>query len=421
MATTKKNRKLEINISKSQFNKKYLPYLTRGERYQVFYGGAGSGKSYFIATKLILDLMSNKQTLLVVRQTFASIRDSVYEEIVSALTRMKLLDHVKISLTTLKISFPNGSKIIFKGADDENKLLSISGIDMVWVEEASDISKDLFNQLELRLRGGGKKKKFYLSFNPISSLHWLKSEFFDNPREDSFVCHSTYLDNRFLDKEFVDGLLDMKERNPQKYEVYALGQWGSTGKKVYENWKIKSFETHKLLQENNTLQAIFGMDFGYMSDASTLFCALIDIEGRKMYVFDELYEHGLLNNQIASKVVYMGYSKEVITADSAEKKSIDELKGYGLNRIRAAKKGAGSIMQGIQFIQQFEIIVHPNCHHTIDELENYSFKKDKATGKYKNEPVDNYNHVLDSMRYACESFSRSSRGVKFISKSLFGL
>lgn len=413
--------KITINLKKSYFNEKYIPYLNRDERYQVFYGGAGSGKSYFLATKLILDLLKERRTLLIVRQTFASIRDSVFEEIVSALTRMHLLEHVKVSQTTLKITFPNQSKIIFKGADDETKLLSISGIDLVWVEEASDISKDLFNQLELRLRGGEKKKKFFLSFNPISATHWLKTEFFDNPRDDAYVCHSTYLDNRFLDEEFIEGLLDMKDRNPQKYEVYALGQWGTTGKKVYENWNVQSFSTHELLQADNSLQAIFGMDFGYMSDASTLFCALIDLRGRKLYVFDEMYEHGLLNNQIAERVTAMGYHKEIITADSAEKKSIDEIKGYGLPRIRPAKKGPNSIIQGIQYLQQFEIIVDPKCVHTIDELENYAFKKDKTTGKYKNEPVDTANHVLDAARYAVESFSRASKGVKFMSKSSFGL
>lgn len=421
MATTKKQKKIKINLDASFFNEKYIPYLNRDERYNIFYGSAGSGKSFFLASKLVLDLMKQKQTLLVIRQTFASIRDSVFAEIISALTRMQLIEHMKVSQTTLTITFPNGSKILFKGADSEEKLLSISGIDMVWAEECSEISRDIFNQLEMRLRGGTIKKKFYLSFNPVSSLHWLKSEFFDNPKDDSIVCHSTYLDNRFIDQEFKDNMEDMKIRNPEKYRVYGLGLWGVQGKKVYENWRIKPFETHELVQENPELKAVYGLDFGYRSDAATLFCALIDLKGRKLYVFDEMYEHGLLNNQLADKVIEMGYSKEVIICDSAEKKSIDELKGYGLKRVRAAKKGAGSIMQGIQFLQQFEIIVHPNCIHTIDELENYSFKKDKATGKYKNEPVDNYNHILDAARYSVESFSKTKNKVKFISKSAFGL
>lgn len=115
-----------------------------------------------------------------------------------------------------------------------------------------------------------------------------------------------------------------------------------------------------------------------------------------------------------------GYAKEVITADSAEQKSIAELKGYGLPRIKPARKGPDSIMQGIQFLQQFEIIVLPSCIHTIDELENYSFRKDKTTGKYINKPEDNNNHILDALRYSLEGYSKRS-GVSFLNKQALGL
>ena len=197
------------------------------------------------------------------------------------------------------MEFPNGSRIIFKGSDYEAKPLSISGNNLVWVEEASEITKDLFNQLELWLRGGAGKKLFCLSFNPISALHWLKEEFFDNPKEYSLICQSTYLDNRFLDKEYIANLLDMKERNPQKYEVYALCKWGTTGKKVYENWSVQHFDYHTLIQENHRARAVLGMDFGYVSDISTFVCSLVYVANRKIYTFDEMYEHGLLKNQIA--------------------------------------------------------------------------------------------------------------------------
>lgn len=413
--------KVTVNIDASFFNKKYIPYLNRDERYQIFYGGSGSGKSYFLATKLVLDLFKEKHKLLVIRQTFASIRDSVHAEFISALERMKLIQYVKVSKTSLTITFPNGSQIIFKGADDENKLLSISGITMVWVEEASEISKDLFNQLELRLRGGSKKKKFFLSFNPISANHWLKQEFFDNPKEDSIICHSTYLDNKFLDEEYIQTLLEMKHRNPLKYEVYALGKWGSMGKKVYENWKVQEFNVNEIVKANHKIKSAFGMDFGYIADPTTLVCSLVDLENRKLYIFDEMYEHGLLNNQIADRIKEMGYAKEIIIADSAEQKSIEEIKRYGISRIKPARKGSGSIMAGIQFIQQFDIVAHPSCTHTIDELENYSFKKDKATGQFINQPIDAYNHILDALRYSLEPYSKGTDKVKVLNKSIFGL
>ena len=333
---------------------------------------------------------------------------------------MHLIQYCKVSKTSLTITFPNGSVILYKGADSESKLLSISGITKVWVEEASEISKDLFNQLELRLRGGDSKKQFYLSFNPISATHWLKAEFFDNPKEDASICHSTYLDNKYLDEEYIANLLDMKERNPVKYDVYALGKWGVLGKKVYENWTIQDFAVHELVQSNPNLKAVFGMDFGYVSDPSTLIASLLDLENRKLYIFDEMYEKGFLNNQIADRIKDMGYSKEMIIADSAEQKSIAEIKGYGISRIKPARKGAGSIMQGITFIQQFDIVVHPSCKNTINELENYSFKKDKNTGAFLNQPIDDFNHILDALRYSLEPYSKG-KGVRFLNKGLFGL
>ena len=412
---------VKINIDASYFNEVYLPYLNRQERYQVFYGGAGSGKSFFLASKLVLDLLKTKQKLLVVRQVFASIRDSVYEEIVSAINRMGVDKLCVISKSTLDITFLNGSKIIFKGADDERKLLSISGIDMVWVEEASDITKELFNQLELRLRGGSAKKKYFLSFNPVSATHWLKTEFFDNPREDSFICHTTYKDNRFLDDEYIASLEEMKERNPQKYQVYALGEWGTSNKQIYENWKVEPVNVSQVVQQNKGIVSSFGMDFGYVADPSTMIATLVDMENKKLYIFDEMYEHGLLNNQIADRIKRMGYAKERIVADSAEPKSIAELKNLGLSRITGAKKGKDSILFGIQFILQFEIIVDPKCVNTINELQNYGYKKDKSTGQYSNTPVDDYNHLMDALRYAMEPFSKKKVGAVKITKGLLGL
>ncbi|KAA0957705.1 PBSX family phage terminase large subunit [Planococcus sp. ANT_H30] len=412
--------KVKLNLDRSFFNEKYIPYLVSDARYNVFLGSAGSGKSHFVAHKLIIDLLKDKKKLLVVRQTFSSIKDSVFTEITEALRGMQILDLIKVSKTTHKMEFPNGSQIVFKGADEETKLLSISGFDLCWIEEASELSKEIFNQLELRLRGKGHKKQFYLTFNPVSNLSWLKAEFFDNPKPDTSVCHSTYKDNRFLDQAYINNILDMKERNPEKYRVFGLGLWGHSGKRVFDNFKIEDFNYKYLLKNNPSLQSAIGMDFGYVADPSTLVASLVDVQNRKIYIFDELYEKGLLNNELAARIHEKGYSKEIIIADSAEQKSIAEIKGYGINRIKPAKKGAGSIMNGIGFIQQFDIVVHPSCIHVIDELENYSFKKDKATGQYLNQPVDNYNHLIDALRYSLERFNSKNK-IKFMSKSVFGI
>lgn len=422
MNKKKQQQTIKLNIGRDFFNEKYIPYMKSNHRYQVYYGGSSSGKSYFIATKLVIDLLQHKKKLLVVRQTFATIRESVFAEIIDALARMQLLPQMKVSQTTLKIEFPNGSEIIFRGADDNgSKLLSIKGIDTAWIEEASEITQDMFHILETRLRGIGHKKQFYMSFNPISANHWLKREFFDMPKEDSVICHSTYLDNRFLDEGTIKNLKDMKERNPVFYDVFALGKWGTTGKKVFSNWKIETFELHELVKANNRLETAIGADFGFINDPSTLVCSLVDLENRKLYIFDEMYEKGLLNDEFAQRIIDMGYPQQHIIADSAEQKSIEEMRQYGITRIKPARKGGGSINAGIQFIQQFDVIVHPSCVHTIDELENYSYKKDKITGNYLNQPVDNFNHLLDALRYSLERFNSGGNKVTFLPKSKFGV
>lgn len=413
---------INLNIGPDFFNQSYLPYLGRKEKFQVFYGGSGSGKSYFIVQNLLIRLLQQKQKLMVVRQTFNTHRDSTFAEFNSAIEQFGIASLTRVSKTTLDIELPNGSQIIFKGADEETKLLSIQGVSITWIEEATEVSKEIFDQIVLRMRGGSLDKYVFLSFNPISATHWLKGEFFDNPRPDSFVCHTTYQDNRFLEQDYIDNLLEMKERNPLKYEIYALGKWGTTGKKVYENWTVAEIDRYNLLKNNIYLQSAIGLDFGFIADPSVMIATLVDIENRKIYIFDEMYQHGLLNNEIAQEVIAKGYGREKIVADSAEKKSIEEIRGYGVPRIEPAKKGNGSIMQGIQFINQFRIYVDPSCKHTINELENYSYKKDKSTGQYLNEPTDDFNHLLDSLRYAMEPFhKKESRTIKTMSKSILGL
>lgn len=420
-----KQQTIDVNIDPSIFNHAYIPHFMSKEKYKynVFYGGSGSGKSNYIAHYLILDLLMNKKRCLVVRQTLTTIRESAFKELVNVIEKMNLYNHKGTFVThsTLKIVLPSGSEIIFRGADEESKLLSISDIDTVWVEEASEISYDIFTQLKLRLRGKGHKKRMFLSFNPISASHWLKQEFFDNQVEDSFVLKTTYLDNRFLDEEYHKVMQDLKQRNPDKYKVYALGEWGTTGKQVFTNWSVKDFDMNELIKSNPNIKTAIGGDFGFSLDPSTLICSLVDIQNRKIYIFDELYEKGLMNNQLAERIQNKGYHKQTIYFDSSEPKSISELRMYGLSKVKAAIKGKGSIMQGIQFLQQFEIIIHSKCKNTINEFENYSFKKDKSSGQYINEPIDNFNHLIDALRYSVVQFQSKGVKPKFYTNAMFGI
>ena len=147
---------------------------------------------------------------------------------------------------------------------------------------------------------------------------------------------------------------------------------------------------------------MFGLDFGYTNDPTALFCGLLDRKQRRLYVFDELYEKGLSNRKIAEKINIMGYGKERITADAAEPKSIDELKYLGLH-VRGATKGKDSVKNGIQWIQDMEIIIHPKCVNFLTEISNYTWDTDKFGNKL-NVPIDDFNHLMDAMRYALEKY-----------------
>ena len=204
----------------------------------------------------------------------------------------------------------------------------------------------------------------------------------------------------------------MKKNNPRRYQTAGLGEWGAVDGLIYENWEEKEFNWRQLLLENENLKTVFGLDFGYTNDPTAFFCGILDNENKKIYVFDEIYEKGLQNTKICSLITNKGFRKEKITADSAEPKSIDQLKGLGIDRIRGAKKGKDSINNGIQFIQDYKIIIHPKCVNFITEINNYSWEKDRF-GKSLNKPIDDFNHLMDAMRYALEEYTQRASAIKF--------
>lgn len=210
---------------------------------------------------------------------------------------------------------------------------------------------------------------------------------------------TNYLCNEWLDNADKKVFERMKEHNPRRYQVAGLGNWGIVDGLVYENWKEENFSIDTIRQ----LKSAFGLDFGYTNDPTALFCGAIDEQNKKIYVFDEMYKKGMSNKSINDEITQMGYSKEEITADCAEPKSIDELRGLGLRRIKGATKGADSINNGIQFIQDYEIIIHPRCVNFITEISNYTWAEDKFGNKI-NKPIDDFNHLMDAMRYAIEKY-----------------
>ena len=182
---------------------------------------------------------------------------------------------------------------------------------------------------------------------------------------------------------------------------------------VYTNWRVQSAE------DTPAGALIIGLDFGYANDASALIVARIDEENKRIYIMDEVYKTGMLNDEIANIILYKGLQKEIIIADSAEQKSIEEIKRAGVARIRPAAKGQGSILQGIQKLQQYELIVSPSCVNTLIELQNYTWKKDRATNEYINEPCDAYNHALDALRYSLQCVKTNR--IKTLNKGVLNL
>lgn len=434
MATTVKANEYKLNIKMNKvFNNIFLNFpLNDGTthnlltdystRTMVFYGGGGSGKSKFAVQRTILKCLKfNNRKVLVVRNVLNTVRDSVFAEFKACITEWKLDRFVKITESYLTIEFKNGSSIIFKGMDDEEKIKSIQGITDIFVEEATEINQDKYDQLQIRLRNKrAGKNQIILCYNPIGKDNWVYPYFHEKgyPLEKNcIVAHTNYKHNRFLPQENIDMLENLKETNPFKYRVYALGEFASLGKGIYENFKEEDFDEYALRKLG--IQCYFGVDFGYTNDPSTLVKVYADTINRKLYVADELYKKGMLNKEIVTWIQMRRYDHEVITADSSEPKSIEEIKRSGVRKMKGARKGKDSVIHGIQFIQNYEIIVHPRCVNFLIELYNYTWKKDKGTNEYINEPEDKYNHLMDALRYALEDIMPRNR-LSSINKLSFG-
>lgn len=402
-------------------------------RYRVVKGSRASKKSKTTALWYIYNIMKHKgANLLVVRKTYRTLKDSCFTELKWAVKRLKV-EHLWIfKESPLEATYiPTGQKIYFRGLDDPLKVTSIT-VDVgvlcwMWIEEAYEVMKEEdFDMLDESIRGEcseGLWKQITITFNPWNERHWLKHRFFDEltghdaegkpiyaPRKkpisddgEILAITTNYLINEWLDKADIAVFERMKRNNPRRYAVAGLGGWGIVDGLIYENWKEESFTLDDIRARHPDLKSAFGLDFGYTNDPTALCCAFVSKKDRKIYIFDEIYEKGMSNKKIYDCIFEMGYRKERITADSAEPKSIDELKKLGLTFIKGAKKGKDSINHGIQWIQDFEIIIHPRCVNFITEISNYTWDKDKF-GTVINRPIDAFNHLMDALRYGCEGY-----------------
>ena len=377
-----------------QTNRVYLPDIV-GKGYGAFWrfkgrykavkGSRASKKSSTQALKAIIEIVENPTVnWLVVRKVERTLRDSCFAQLKWAIHRLQLDRYFKCSTSPLEITYvPTGQKILFRGLDDPLKVTSITvevgSLCRLWVEEAYEItSEEAFDRLDESIRGQlpeGMYHQVVLTFNPWSDRHWLKKRFFDEPSGNVLAMTTNYMCNEFLSESDLILFEEMK-KNPRRYRTAGLGEWGIVEGLVFENWEEQAFDVNEVSKRPN-VKSVFGMDFGYVNDPSTLFCGLVDT-----------------------------------VANSAEPKSIAYLRKAGLNRIRAAKKGPDSIRAGISIIQDYKIIIHPRCVNFITEISNYTWDKDKFDNMV-NKPIDDFNHLMDAMRYAMEEFD-GRKGVRLM-------
>lgn len=384
-------------------------------RYRVCKGSRASKKSKTTALNQIVRLMEYPQAnLLCVRKTFRTLKDSCFTELKWAIHRLGVERWWDVKESPLEMTYkPTGQKILFRGLDDPLKVTSITVevgvLCWLWIEEAYEISSEAdFDTLDESIRGEmppGLFKQITLTFNPWNEHHWMKHRFFDAaPDPDILAMTTNYMCNEWLDAADEKVFETMKRNNPRRYRVAGLGEWGIVEGLVYENWEERLFSIDEV-RKTPGIRSAFGLDFGYTNDPTALFCGLIDTAGKTLWVFDEIYKPGMSNEDIADAVIKAGYAKERIRADSAEPKSIDRLYTLGLYRIQRARKGKDSVNNGIDFIQDYKIFIHPRCTNFLTEIGNYTWDTDTKTGKKINRPIDDFNHLMDAMRYALEEYS----------------
>lgn len=423
--------KFALNVSRGTFNKVFLPYLEYyKKRYQIFYGGAGAGKSVFIVTKLLWKILFFKGTnVLVVRKVAKDNRVSTFNEFKKAISAWQL-DRPKqkvfsVNKSDYTITCINGNQIVFAGLDDASKLKGIvfpNGIlTDIWMEEADQMTADDFQLLDLRLRGKCDVPfNIHISFNPVSALSWLKSTFFDVERDDCLILKTTYKDNQWCDEAYKVKIEGLKKTNPVLYKIYGLGEWGVLGELIYTNWTVRHFTwcveelTNK--DEQKKYDYIFkreelfnGQDWGFNDPSAT---AIVGYKDDELYFLQEVYAKGLDNPELMVAVEKDTIAKPFpLCADSSEPARIKE---WRKNKwlIRGAIKKKDFKINGIRWIHSKRINIHPSCVNAKSEFEGYVYEKDKD-GKVLEVPVDFNDHLMDSMLYGLERAIRG-RSVEFL-------
>ena len=431
---------INLNIDERVINKVYHEYLNLDDiRLQIFFGGSSSGKSVFLAQRCVLDMMKGHRNYLIIRNVAKTIRNSVFNEIKSAIYRFKLDAYFDKNKSDMVITcLLNGRQILFSGLDDPMKVHGIKPqigvITDIWIEEAWEVSKPSVKELTKRLRGIAKiPKRITYSFNPIMRTHWIykdyfKGKFADDDKvyrdEQVSILRTTYKDNAFLMQDDIDALENETDR--YYYEVYTLGHWGTLGNVIFKNWRIEDLSD--IIAHFDSYRN--GLDFGFSNDPTAFIrSSLIKSKGN-LYIVDGSYlttvkdghqSYELTNPEIAERL-RKPVGTEIIRCDSAEPKSIEELRQNGLIGAIAAVKGKDSVNFGIQWLKQWNIIIHHTLQDVINEFQLYQWRVD-ADDEATNEPIDKDNHEIDALRYSWSDilFAEKKEKQVIMTKSDLGI
>jgi phage terminase large subunit len=405
----------DVIIDPTIFNDVYLPWLNNTSRVQIIYGGASSGKSHFaVGQRPVIDLLAGGRNYLVCRQVGKTIRRSVFNQVIRTIADFGVGDLFTVNKSEFTITCANGYQMFFVGLDDVEKVKSIipeqGAITDIVIEEATETEKNTVKQLMKRQRGGREDvpKRLTMLFNPIVQEHWIFQEYFspvgwaDTQTEyysDSLsILKTWYVHNKYLTTQDVFDLEHEEDR--YFYNVYTLGNWGVLGNLIFSNWSIEDL--------SGRIQSFYnfrnGLDFGYSSAPAAIGRSHWDKRNKTIYFFDEFYDTEMTNDELATECLRM-FGKETVTCDSEEPKSIQELKNAGVNA-KAARKGKDSVSFGIQWLQGTKIIIDKKCINMQNELRQYKWLEgDDGKPKLRNGkpvPVDNFNHLIDQLRYAFE-------------------
>jgi len=354
----------------------------------VLYGSAASGKSYFIAQKIIYRILTeNNHRFLIVRKVARTLRHSVFQSIIDILSQWKIIKLFKINKSEMTITYaPKNSSIIFLGVDDVEKLKSIAGVTSVFIEEATELTIEEFHQIDLRLRGETENyKQIMLAFNPISINNWVKKHWFDTIQEDALVVKTTYLDNRYIDEQYRNVLEALKHSNYELYKVYALGEFGLLKGVIYPQITIVDEMPEGL--EN----VGFGADWGFV-DPSVI--VMGGFKGNDVYLDELLHRTGMLTREIIKYMPKETYGY----ADSAEKDRIVECQRAGLWVQPAIKE----VTAGINRVKSYNIHITRRSVNLIKDFQVYSWKQDK-NGNELEVPDHFHSDGCDAVRYFVHS------------------